>query len=140
MKTLDILSLVLVGAFWGCTNPWLRRGSSQLSSASNEKDESNLGLSNLADSVKKIKNVRVWLPFVLNQFGSVVFYVLLAKSNLTLAVPICNGLALVFSSLTSYSLGEKVDKPLLAILGAALVTVGVALCMHSQQIGEKGFG
>ena len=63
------------------------------------------------------------------------YYILLASSDLTLAVPICNGLALVFSCLTSVALGEQVDKPFRAFLGAALVMLGTALCMVTQ--GEQ---
>mmetsp|Transcript_6531 Transcript_6531/g.9604 ORF Transcript_6531/g.9604 Transcript_6531/m.9604 type:complete len:122 (-) Transcript_6531:1382-1747(-) len=119
MKALDVASLLLVGALWGCTNPWLRQGSEQASSSQS--------------ILKKILNVRVWLPYVINQAGSLVYYLSLRNSNLTMAVPICNGLALVFSCGTSYLLGETVDKPLQAIFGATFVTMGVGLCMLSAQ-------
>lgn len=128
MKLFDVVSLFIVGAFWGCTNPWLRKGSSEV----DEKKEAERQESLLIVSIKKFQNFRVWLPYALNQAGSLVYYALLASSDLTLAVPICNGLALVFSCFTSYLLGERVDKPLTAMLGAALVMLGVAVCMMAQ--------
>lgn len=141
MKVFDVFGLALVGAFWGCTNPWLRKGSAEAkaeeAAAANDNETKELSL---VQSVLKFKNLRVWLPYVLNQAGSVVYYILFATSDsdLTLAVPICNGLALVFSCLTSYLLGERVDKPIQAMLGATLVMMGVALCMVSSSSSEPG--
>ena len=80
----------------------------------------------------KLKNVRVWLPYVVNQSGSVMYYFTLANSNLSLAVPICNALALVFSIFTSIALGESIRRPWVTILGAALVVAGVTLCLHDD--------
>ena len=71
--------------------------------------------------------------YILNQFGSVLFYIQLSKSDLTLAVPICNGLALVFSFVTSYFLGEPINKPLRTLLGASLVVAGVAICLTADE-------
>jgi hypothetical protein len=72
------------------------------------------------------------LPYILNQSGSIVFYILLANSDLSLAVPICNALALVFSFITSYMLGEPIHKPIQTFLGASLVLVGVTICVSSS--------
>ena len=128
MKAFYVVSLLLVGALWGCTNPMIRKGALEVAENMDQKNDQQF-----FSAVKKFKNVRVWLPYVLNQAGSVVYYILLASSDLTLAVPICNGLALVFSCLTSVVLGEQVDKPFRAFLGAALVMLGTALCMIPQQ-------
>jgi uncharacterized membrane protein len=127
MKALDVVSLLVVGALWGCTNPMIRKGALEVTENVEKKNDQPF-----LSAVKKFKNYRVWLPYVLNQAGSVVYYILLASSDLTLAVPICNGLALVFSCLTSVVLGEQVDKPFRAFLGAALVMIGTALCMITQ--------
>jgi len=80
----------------------------------------------------KLKNVRVWLPYVVNQSGSIMYYFALANSNLSLAVPICNALALVFSIFTSIALGEPIRRPWVTIVGAALVVAGVTLCLHDD--------
>ena len=126
----DLASMVLVGALWGCTNPILRQGS--VEAEKQQSVSSRRPRSFLKSSLLAFLNFRVWLPYLLNQSGSIVFYILLANSDLSLAVPICNALALVFSFLTSAMLGESIDKPVRSFLGAALVLVGVTICVSSQ--------
>lgn len=143
--------MILVGAVWGCTNPFLRRGSvdepdgKQFHTSSEgetfDNTKGNYGVDQdrgspikknpLVKSLSRLLRVGVWLPYLLNQCGSLLYYKLLATSNLTLSVPICNALALVFSSMTGFLLGERVDKPMRAALGSALVSVGVGICVMS---------
>ena len=47
------------------------------------------------------------LPFLLNQLGSVVYVATLAGSDISLAQPICNSLATLFTAVTSRVLGEQ---------------------------------
>ena len=131
-RLMDFGSMLLVGALWGCTNPLLRKGSVEASATKTSKSDSFL-----RSSLKSFLNVRVWLPYVVNQCGSVVFYILLAKSELSLAVPTCNALALLFSFVTSVALGEPVHKPFQTILGASLVVLGVAICVSTQESGAE---
>ena len=119
--------MIIVGALWGCTNPLLRKGSVETARHTRRNE------SFLKSSLRCLLNVKVWLPYVLNQSGSLVFYFLLAKSDLSLAVPICNALALVFSFVTSLALGEKMQKPIRSFLGATLVVVGVTICVSTQE-------
>jgi hypothetical protein len=128
--SLDVLSMLLVGALWGCTNPLLRKGSSE---AGRQPTDDSF----LAASLKSFLNVRVWLPYALNQSGSIVFYVLLANSDISTAVPICNAMALLFSFATSSVLGEPIEKPLRTAVGAFLVLLGVTICVSSQEEEEK---
>lgn len=84
-----------------------------------------------------LANYKVWLPFLLNQLGSILYYKTLASSNLTLSVPICNATAMVFSSITSAILGERVNQPGRAALGVVLVFSGVAVCMMYSNEDEQ---
>ena len=152
----DVLSAVLVGAVWGCTNPFLRKGATndeniggQSRDEKSDKptdDQSNQSKKNhsMVQSLLRFRRVRVWLPYLLNQSGSILYYKLLATSDLSLSVPVCNALALVFSSATSFLLGERVDRPLAALFGSLLVTLGVAICMASKDdlwsAGDGGDG
>lgn len=140
----DLLSAVLVGAVWGCTNPFLRRGSADdyVQSGSDEAGEKTPAdtadttateSKSVIHSLLRFKRVGVWLPYLLNQSGSILYYKLLATSDLSLSVPVCNAMALVFSSATSSLLGERVDRPVAAIAGSLLVTLGVAICMASNE-------
>lgn len=142
MEFLDLVILVLVGAFWGCTNPFLRKGAVEAKASTSESQTQNNNSNEdsmfqvLRASAAKFLNLRVWLPYALNQSGSILFYVALSRSDLTLAVPICNALSLVFSVVTSFALGENVDKPGRAVLGAALVMIGVGICVNSREDQE----
>ena len=140
----DVLSAVLVGAVWGCTNPFLRKGATndennggQSEDAKGDKpnaEQPENGNKNrsLVQSLLRFRRLGVWLPYLLNQSGSILYYKLLATSDLSLSVPVCNALALVFSSATSFLLGERVDRPVAALFGSLLVTLGVAICMASK--------
>uniref|UniRef100_A0A8D0C4E3 Transmembrane protein 234 n=1 Tax=Salvator merianae TaxID=96440 RepID=A0A8D0C4E3_SALMN len=68
------------------------------------------------------------LPFVLNQCGSLVYYLTLASTDLTLAVPLCNSLALVFTLVTGKIVGENIGGAR-AVLGMLLTALGIALCI-----------
>jgi multidrug transporter EmrE-like cation transporter len=134
---IELASLVLVGAFWGCTNPLLRQGSSNVQEATTGKtdaadDKKQSMIRSLTEQLVKFRYVSVWLPYAMNQLGSLLFYVTLSQSDLSLAVPACNALALVFSIVTSWwVLKEPMDRPLQTICGAALVMIGVALCVNA---------
>lgn len=142
----EVASLVLVGAFWGCTNPFLRKGSEEAereridtSIPSSRKTEgaskSSEGQS-LLSSLSKFRRLSVWLPYVINQSGSLLYYFTLSQSDLSLAVPICNALSLVFSIVTSYALGERIDHPIRTAVGSALVMGGVAICLFARDHEE----
>lgn len=156
MRTaLDVVSLVLVGAFWGCTNPLLRKGSTEVAAAaaaassppaeatSSSPDQNKdpkdrpAAAKKVIASLSKFRNVRVWLPYALNQFGSLLFYFTLSQSDLSLAGPISNALALVFSVATSYAIGEEVNQPVRTVVGSAFVVAGVAICLLSKQEQEQ---
>ena len=128
----DLLSMVLVGAFWGCTNPLLRKGVVEVASI-------NASDSFLFASLKRFLNFRVWVPYLMNQCGSILFYILLSRSDLSVAVPTCNALALVFSCVTSFALGEPIHQPIRTIVGATMVVVGVTLCLapQSPKVADK---
>jgi uncharacterized membrane protein len=137
----NLISWTLVGVLWGCTNPLLRKGSAEsekkrIVAASLERKHGKGQIkttvsfkSKIITALSKFRYIGVWLPYLLNQCGSILYYKVLADSDLTLAVPICNSMTLVFSIVTSFALGERVDKPLRATLGAALVMAGVGICI-----------
>lgn len=142
LSTSEAISLLLVGAFWGCTNPLMRKGyvdstKSAAQTANDDNDDINnyppiRWKSYIISKLIIISNYKVWLPYLINQLGSILYYKTLASSNLTLSVPICNATAMVFSSITSAILGERVNQPGRAVVGVILVLSGVAVCMMSS--------
>jgi uncharacterized membrane protein len=134
----ELASLVLVGALWGCTNPFIRKGALNEEMAQGDDTvsvKSKRNLSTIMQQLFKFRSIHVWLPYVLNQTGSIAFYYLLSKSDLSIAVPCCNALALAFSVVTSWYMGEHniVNHPIRSIIGSALVMVGVLVCVDSNQ-------
>ncbi|CAH2222266.1 transmembrane 234 [Pelobates cultripes] len=100
----DLCSLVLVSFLWGATNPFLRKGAEGLERVKEERSIRQL----LSEARFLISNWRYVVPFLMNQCGSVGFYLTLASAELSLAVPLCNSLALVFTVVTGTFLGEDI--------------------------------
>ncbi|TDH68290.1 hypothetical protein CCR75_003247 [Bremia lactucae] len=148
-----LLSFLFVGALWGCTNPFIKRGSNN-KCIYTRKDNS------IGEYVKLVVGlVRNWqfmLPFALNQSGSIFYVYLLGSAGtfpLTLngegntglrlnfflvaidisnAVPICNSLTFVFTAITSRLLGEKPQRSVSTYTGVVLILLGVAICYDSK--------
>jgi len=133
----ETLSLLLVGILWGCTNPFMRKGFIETKSTKQQQPGQDDGLKSfILNKLVLLVNIKVWLPYLLNQCGSLLYYKTLASSNLTLSVPICNALSLVFSCITSVLLGERMNQPRRAVFGVILVLLGVGVCMYSNEIDE----
>ncbi|KAJ6654321.1 hypothetical protein lerEdw1_007243, partial [Lerista edwardsae] len=98
----EVAALLLVGALWGGTTPWLKRGAEGLEAVRSETWARQL----LAEMRFLWFHGQYVVPLALNQAGSLVFYLALAATDLTLAVPICNSLALMFTLATGKILGE----------------------------------
>lgn len=47
------------------------------------------------------------LPFLLNQCGSVLYFLTLQNTDISLAVPVSNSLTFVFTAITGWFLGEE---------------------------------
>mmetsp|Transcript_8476 Transcript_8476/g.19912 ORF Transcript_8476/g.19912 Transcript_8476/m.19912 type:complete len:136 (+) Transcript_8476:203-610(+) len=130
VSAFEAASLILVGACWGCTNPMMRKGF--VDSKAMKPEPPSAGGSTIWDKLAVLVNFRVWLPYAINQLGSLLYYKTLGDSAMTMSVPVCNATAVAFSSLTSVLLGERVDQPGRAALGVLSVMLGVAICMHSS--------
>lgn len=136
LSTAEIASLLLVGVLWGCTNPLLRQGSIS-TEVETDKTQSEGTRFSLIQQLSKFRYIQVWLPYVLNQMGSLLFYFTLSRNDLSLTVPIANSLALVFSIVTSTCLlHEPVQRPFYTAIGATCVMVGVAICVSASSNNE----
>ena len=133
LTSFQMLNVAAVCILWGCTNPFLRRGSLSNNDAT-KKDSTSISTKSaiLKWFLSLWTNWQFMLPFVLNQIGSACYAVLLGQIDLTLALPLCNSLAFVLTAITGYFLGEKVKSPWLLCLGTLLVLSGTALCTVSH--------
>ncbi|XP_007247565.3 transmembrane protein 234 [Astyanax mexicanus] len=123
----QMLCLLLVAALWGGTNPLLKRATVGI-----EHVKEGSRISQFLAEVKFLfLNLKYLLPFLLNQSGSVVFYITLATADLSLAVPTVNSLSFLFTMLTGKLLGEDFGGKR-AVLGMVLTMLGVTLCVFSS--------
>ncbi|PIK55974.1 hypothetical protein BSL78_07122 [Apostichopus japonicus] len=100
----SVFSAVLVALLWGVTNPLMKRGGQGI----DKIQRSNFFLQFLAELKHLFLNWQYLLPFILNQSGSVLFYVTLATSELSLVVPVTNSLTFLFTTVTGSLLGEDI--------------------------------
>ncbi|XP_022351781.1 transmembrane protein 234 isoform X1 [Enhydra lutris kenyoni] len=123
----QVLALVLVAALWGGTQPLLKRASSRLQQVRERSWARQL----LQEMKTLFLNTEYLMPFFLNQCGSLLYYLTLASTDLTLAVPISNSLAIVFTLIVGKFLGEDIGGKG-AFTGMVLTVVGIALCVTSS--------
>uniref|UniRef100_A0A1A8LCY3 Transmembrane protein 234 n=1 Tax=Nothobranchius pienaari TaxID=704102 RepID=A0A1A8LCY3_9TELE len=123
----ELFSLVLVSVLWGCTNPFLKKGSEGIENLT----KSNKVLQLLAEVKFLFLNLKYLVPFLLNQSGSLVYYYTLSTTELSLAVPVANSLTFLFTLLTGKLLGETFGGKQ-AVVGMLLTMAGITLCIISS--------
>ncbi|XP_004705071.1 transmembrane protein 234 [Echinops telfairi] len=129
----QVLALVLVAALWGGTQPLLKRASAGL-----QQVHERTWVQQLLREMKTLfLNTEYLIPFLLNQCGSLLYYLTLASTDLTLAVPICNSLAVVFTLIVGKVLGEDVGGKR-AAAGLVLTVTGITLCIASSVSKTQG--
>ncbi|CAD1473483.1 unnamed protein product, partial [Heterotrigona itama] len=96
----SIVFLTVVAFLWGVTNPFIKKGAKGLE---NVKSSSNFGqfFKELAFLVTNLKYI---IPFIINQSGSVLYFLTLSKADISLAVPVTNSLTFVITAMTGWIL------------------------------------
>uniref|UniRef100_A0A3Q2D3U0 Transmembrane protein 234 n=1 Tax=Cyprinodon variegatus TaxID=28743 RepID=A0A3Q2D3U0_CYPVA len=123
----EVLSLILVSLLWGCTNPFLKKGSEGIENVKETNRVSQL----LAEIKFLLLNVKYLVPFLLNQSGSLVYFYTLSTTDLSFAVPVANSLTFLCTLLTGKLLGEEIGGKR-AVLGLLLTMAGITLCVISS--------
>lgn len=131
----EVLSLVLVSLLWGCTNPFLKKGSEGIENVTETNRLSQL----LAEIKFLLLNVKYLVPFLLNQSGSLVYFYTLSTTDLSLAVPVANSLTFLCTLLTGKLLGEEFGGKR-AVAGMFLTMAGITLCVISSIDGKDTGG
>ncbi|KAI7824248.1 hypothetical protein BX661DRAFT_46847 [Kickxella alabastrina] len=117
---------ILTALCWGFTNPFIKRGSKGLESIKRPTWLSQT----LAETYFLFTNWKYLLPLLLNLSGSAVYYYTLSSAEITIAVPITNSLALIFTILSGMLLGEP-SPTRKELTGMFCIVSGVALCITS---------
>eukprot|EP00474_Spongospora_subterranea_P010011 CRZ10469.1 hypothetical protein [Spongospora subterranea] len=121
----DLMAMIMTGILWGCTNPFLnQKGTSPA--------KTQTGVNNrLWDLFGIFLNWKFILPYGINQLGSVLYVYTLKNSDISMALPVCNALALSFTALTGRIIGERPLSPE-GILGVITTMIGVSICFYSK--------
>jgi uncharacterized membrane protein len=119
----QLLYFILVAVLWGCTNPLLKRGSKGLEDVTKTTNK----LLNFILQLKwLIFNYKFTIPFLVNQCGSVLYFIVVGQSDISLAVPITNSLTLAVTSVVGTLLGEEIQS-FRSYCGMACIIIGVCL-------------
>jgi multidrug transporter EmrE-like cation transporter len=119
-----MIYLLLASAFWGITNPFLRKGTIGL--------EKSAGV--FENQILQMVYELYWLftrwhfsvPFVVNQFGSYFFLLSLSENELSFASPFVNALTFVITAIVS-RIVDDVEITLQTLLGLILVLLGITI-------------
>ncbi|KAM0459589.1 hypothetical protein ACHAPV_005300 [Trichoderma viride] len=137
-----ILSFILVGLAWGLTTPFIRRAA-----RSHKPDPAHSAILDrpaiqaswfrrtlygaFFAVLDLLRNPRYAVPLVLNLTGSVWFFLLIGKAELSLTVPIVNAMAFLFTVFGEWLVEGKVISRETGI-GMVLSLAGIALCVQSK--------
>ncbi|KAK2584413.1 hypothetical protein KPH14_006795 [Odynerus spinipes] len=118
----SLMYLVLVALLWGVTNPLIKRGAAGLE---NVKAPTKYGQV-FKELSFLVTNMKYMVPFLVNQLGSVLYFVALQGADMSLAVPVSNALTFEVTAVTGWILGEKTaDRN--TYIGMILILIGTTL-------------
>ena len=143
-----LLGYLIVGLCWGVTNPFIKRAtatakvvesntkSTELMNAKSGSATSKTStFSHHFNTLKQlVSEPKVFVPFFINQSGSLFYYYMLSNEPVSKAAPICNALTFIFTAITGYIfLKEEIKSPWLLAIGSLLVVAGTYLCFSSSE-------
>lgn len=135
-----ILGFLCVGIAWGFTTPFIRAAARTHSPPPHPTLDTPAVKNSWVKSklygaffgvIDLLKNPRYAVPLVINLTGSVWFFLLIGKAELSLTVPITNSLAFLFTVLGDWWVDSKVISRDTWI-GMGLSLGGIALCVQSK--------
>ncbi|CAN8105644.1 unnamed protein product [Discula destructiva] len=135
-----VLGFTLVGIAWGLTTPFIRKAAKDHHPPAHPILESDAVRSSWLKAkvygaffavVDLLRNPRYAVPLLLNLTGSVWFFLLIGKAELSLTVPIVNTLAFLFTVIGDWWVdGKVISRNTMA--GMVLSLAGIALCVQSK--------
>lgn len=132
----QIAGLIVTALLWGITNPLMARGSASIARV---PQNGNLLMRSLAELKHILMNWKFVGPWLVNQCGSVVFFATLSTTDLSVAVPLANGLTFAVTAATGHWLGERHPLSFGTVAGVACVCLGVAMCLADHIPEETQF-
>ncbi|KAK0720928.1 integral membrane protein [Lasiosphaeris hirsuta] len=135
-----VIGFLMVGLAWGLTTPFIRRAARDHRPPPHPLLETPAVRDSWVRSrvygavfgvFDLLRNPRYAVPLLLNLTGSVWFFLLIGKAELSLTVPIVNTLAFLFTVIGEW----WVDKKIISrdtMVGMVLSLGGIALCVYSK--------
>ncbi|XP_006612816.2 LOW QUALITY PROTEIN: transmembrane protein 234 homolog [Apis dorsata] len=122
--SLNSIIFLIVPFIWGIiTNPFIKKGAKGLE---NVKSSSKFGQF-FEEFAFLITNLKYLVPFIINQSGSILYFLTLSKTDISLAIPVTNSLTFMVTAITGLILGEeKIHKN--TYIGMILILIGTILC------------
>lgn len=131
MISAEILAAcLLVGFLWGSTNPFMKRGA-QASSLSGSWLERLPVPRSALELVLPLTQLSYLVPLLVNQSGSLVYYLTLGNADISVVGPLANSFTFVFTALCGRLLGEP-QLHWQGYLGICSVLIGVAIIQLSS--------
>ncbi|EOO02896.1 putative integral membrane protein [Phaeoacremonium minimum UCRPA7] len=135
-----IAGFLMVGMAWGLTTPFIRRAAKDHRPPPHPLLDSPAVRASWLRAraygaffavVDLLRNPRYAVPLLLNLTGSVWFFLLIGKAELSLTVPIVNTLAFLFTVVGEWWVEKKVISRN-TLMGMILSISGIALCVQSK--------
>jgi len=135
-----VLGFLLIGVAWGFTTPFIRAAARAHKPPVHPILETAAVKQNWFKKqvygaffgvVDLLRNPRYAVPLLINLTGSIWFFLLIGKAELSLTVPITNSLAFLFTVLGDWWVDKKVISRDTWI-GMMLSLGGIALCVESK--------
>ena len=72
--------------------------------------------------------LQYYVPMILNQSGSLLFFLSLRTLDVSVAVPVANGTTFIVTAAVAFALGEQIE-PIITTLGVLVTILGICLCV-----------
>mmetsp|Transcript_32887 Transcript_32887/g.65120 ORF Transcript_32887/g.65120 Transcript_32887/m.65120 type:complete len:140 (+) Transcript_32887:218-637(+) len=131
MDLRSAFSFVFVGFLWGATTPMMKDQS--LRAEHSKKGGRNLVADVISDLANLLAQWRFLVPFLVNQLGSLAFYILLGSHSMAITVPAVNALSFLFTFLAELVVFAQVPG-LKSCVGTGCILLGTYLCMLSGSV------
>lgn len=132
------LGFLLVGMAWGLTVPFMRRAAINYTAPS-RPSLSDPNISRVRRLILKViytvfdllRRPAYLIPLLINITGSVWFFLLIGKAELSLTAPISNAFAFLFTVLGEWwAEGKVVTRN--TWVGMGMVVAGIGMCVHAK--------
>ena len=124
-----IVGYFVIGTVWGATNAYMEVGSK--TEDQGEKKENKTQLSNqVVEGVTMFTRLKFLVPFLLNQAASILNNFIVAKSDLSIAVPVVNCITFIVTFITMRLIKGDSLVDFRFFAGSVLIMLGLYLCLN----------